>query len=229
MTSTYRLHHMTQLCSVAQDDKGIFVRLAETIFHPQGGGQPSDTGTIGAFHVTGVYVDMTDKTQINHYIEANNINVVPINTIVLCKVNVEKRANNATSHSMGHIIGMVLEEMGYTHPSGNHFPGQAKITEQLNGHSLPEKNTLENIVKQRLATIKNTSLLVEVSEDKQGMRFVKIGRDKKYPCGGTHLSDLTQLKSFNLRNIKMGKEKDTFNVGYDTIVDLELFKEKMSA
>ena len=53
MHNPQQYHHTTTITAITGGDKPV-VRLAETIFHPQGGGQKADRGTIGDMIVTHV-------------------------------------------------------------------------------------------------------------------------------------------------------------------------------
>ena len=40
--NTYLMNHKAKITAIGQDEQGDYIRVDETIFHPQGGGQPSD-------------------------------------------------------------------------------------------------------------------------------------------------------------------------------------------
>merc|ERR1740121_2808511 len=71
LDDTYLFEHAAVLLSVWEDGEKICVELDQTIFHPQGGGQPSDVGTISAeglppLEVTFVQMDKAKAGVVQH-------------------------------------------------------------------------------------------------------------------------------------------------------------------
>ncbi|MBM6928327.1 alanyl-tRNA editing protein [Parasutterella secunda] len=116
------------------------VQLDKTIFHPQGGGQPSDIG-----HINGMEVKKVVHTAegIIHWLMA------PVEGSVQLTVNAALRSLNTRLHSAGHIIGLVGDRRGWHATRGNHFPGEARVISEPNDPStivLPDPLTFENEV-----------------------------------------------------------------------------------
>lgn len=115
--------------------------LDQTIFHPQGGGQPSDIGTIECENKTSFivnFVKMNESGIIFHYGSFNNNNdsndnntnttnlFIPSNgDVVKVIVNEEKRRIHARLHSIGHALDACLLRLGLDHlfvaTKGYHF------------------------------------------------------------------------------------------------------------
>lgn len=92
-------------CTAA--DGGYNIVLDRTAFFPAGGGQPSDTGTLGGIPVTDVYE--TDRMVIHRA-------AAPISagTAVRGKIDWEKRFRRMQNHSGEHIVsGLVYKIYGY--------------------------------------------------------------------------------------------------------------------
>ena len=102
---TYLMQHRAKITDVGQDELGTYIRLDETIFHPQGGGQPSDEGTINGVQVIKLK-DLREINEINHYVE--NISPFKVGDMVELSIDVEKRLEYAALHTAGHITGGIL-------------------------------------------------------------------------------------------------------------------------
>ena len=217
-----QLQNTTQLVSVDKDDRGVFVRLAATVFHPQGGGQKGDIGKIGDYKVVDVrHAD--DKTEVNHYLDVAAVDEVKgIDEQVACEVDLAFRAKSAVLHTVGHYLGNVLEARGAVHPSGHHFHGEAKVEAQIGDMTKPEKAAFEQELQDAFAKMRTEHQLVKTQFDEAGNRSVQIGDNPAYPCGGTHLSSMAMVESMSLRYVKVKKGK--ISVGYDAEVNLELYK-----
>lgn len=86
----------TQIIGTTPCVDGVLVQLAETIFFPRGGGQPAESGTIGGMSVLDVFEE--DNT-IYHKMQS-----VPLETSVLCEINLAERIENMCHHTAQHII-----------------------------------------------------------------------------------------------------------------------------
>ena len=101
-------------------EDGFAVTLAATPFHPQGGGQPSDTGWIGDSQVTRV---MQEQESIVHY------TTHPVTTgKAQARVDEVRRRLNARLHSAGHLIGVYGEQLGWVPTRAHHWPGECRVS-----------------------------------------------------------------------------------------------------
>lgn len=82
-------------CTEAKGGYGVI--LDKTAFFPEGGGQPSDAGTIGNAHVLDVQIS---KGDIIHYVSA------PLNTgtVYDCKIDWDLRFRRMQNHSGEHLV-----------------------------------------------------------------------------------------------------------------------------
>ncbi|KAK0632967.1 alanyl-tRNA synthetase [Immersiella caudata] len=111
-----------------------------TIFHPQGGGQPSDEGTITkisesgsestAFTVTAVRTSATQQVlHLGHFASGHTL-FSPGDT-VLQSVDVEKRLLYSRYHTAGHVLGAAVRHLlesevsGFDELKASHFPDSA--------------------------------------------------------------------------------------------------------
>ncbi|MGC8647466.1 MAG: alanyl-tRNA editing protein [Candidatus Micrarchaeia archaeon] len=85
--------------------EGLEVKLDKTIFYPTGGGQPCDTGSIGAFKVVEAKKDGDDVIHV--------LDVQPdfkVGDAVHCTIDWEKRYMHMRLHTALHIIDGVVEK-----------------------------------------------------------------------------------------------------------------------
>lgn len=213
------------------EDGTVGLYLDQTIFYPQGGGQPWDTGTIEIIdsvhpnrigeilHVIEVrYVD-------GRVVHGTDSQLVPISIgdIVRCNVDKERRMLNSRLHSAGHLIDMALKEMGkdWKPTKGYHFPNGpyveyatdvAEIDLELIKEQL--EKTCADIIRRNI----QTNITFDTSEDKsmtgpggKPLRTVWYG-DFGIQCGGTHVDQLGDIGACRIRKIK--KEGNGFRIGY---------------
>lgn len=180
------------------------VQLDKTIFHPQGGGQPSDIG-----HINGMEVKKVVHTAegIIHWLMA------PVEGSVQLTVNAALRSLNTRLHSAGHIIGLVGDRRGWHATRGNHFPGEARVIFEPNDPStivLPDPLTFENEVNGILAQ----GLCRKTAED-HGLRTVTWGDLEPYPCGGTHVLNTCDIGTVHISKIKLKKGQISVSYSVD--------------
>ena len=104
---------------------GSWVRLDRTWFHPQGGGQKADTGSIGGAAVRHVIND--DAGDVLHLLESPASFAVGDEVDV--QVDVERRTLHERVHTAGHLIAAVGEAL-FPHlaaKAGHHWPGEARV------------------------------------------------------------------------------------------------------
>lgn len=107
---------------LTEDGKTIVV-LDQTIFYPQGGGQPSDTGVIQAgskvFNVTEVRFVNGKVNHIGNF----ETEAFDLGESVTCRIDLVKRNSHSQIHSAGHLIDMALKRLGikWEPGKGYHF------------------------------------------------------------------------------------------------------------
>ena len=202
---TYLMTHRATVTAIDKDEHGHFLRLDETIFHPQGGGQPSDEGTINGMKVVKLK-DMRDINEINHYLE--NVESFKIGDIVDLVIDREKRLEYASLHTAGHITAGILRVNHHykNQTSANHFPNQAKVEFLLQNNV--QKETLEK----EAHDIINQARVIKEELNADGLRCISIDNLWTEPCSGTHVSDTSQIEHYLIRKIETKKGKLT--VGY---------------
>ena len=170
------------------------VQLDKTIFHPQGGGQPTDIGFINDIAVKKV---IHTPDGIIHWLTA------PVEGTVQLTVDETRRSLNTRLHSAGHIIGLIGDRRGWHATRGNHFPGESRVIFEPTDPStivLPDPSTFENEVNGIIA-LGLSRQITEVN----GLRTVTWGELEPYPCGGTHVMDTRDIGTVHISKIKLKK------------------------
>ena len=176
------------------------VVLHATLFHPQGGGQPCDTGWIGASQVLRV---VQDGQQIVHYVDS------PVALgMAAIRVDAQRRQLHSRLHSAGHLIGHFAESRGWKPIKAHHWPGESRVQFQ------PGENPQEldiSIIQQGVDEWIADDLprLVTLRE---GLREVGFGELAAYGCGGTHVQRLRELGTVTIASLS--QKKGTLSVHY---------------
>jgi alanyl-tRNA synthetase len=192
----------TQVLDCSPVDDGKFrVTLAETLFHPQGGGQLCDQGRIAGVKVERV---IQEGDQIIHIVEQE----VAVGD-VLIEVSPDIRMLHARLHSAGHLISGVVEQMGWSASKGHHWPGEGRVVFEPRGNSQPlTAEAVEQSVNQLIADDLPRHLV-----EKNGMRSVCFGDLPMHGCGGTHVKSAGQVG--RIRILKLKEKKGQLSIQYD--------------
>lgn len=120
----------------AADDDHVVV-TDSTIFHPQGGGQPSDVGTMtnsprAQFDVHMVRTSATARGEVLHFGRFSNPSALfkPGDTVAQ-NINAEKRLLYSRYHTAGHVLGAAVKHLvekevdNFDETKASHFPESA--------------------------------------------------------------------------------------------------------
>lgn len=218
---------MSQLvCSAAivqvlQNEGRTILILDQTVFYPQGGGQPYDMGSIKTEDNS-----MAFKVEEARFIEGavHHIGTVEsgeplVYMSVICTVDAERRTLYSRLHSAGHVIDLALKELRihWLPGKGYHFP-QGPYVEYEGSLDSVDVESLKASIEQKCHEITSrnieTRLVFDANRLQHGkpMRTVYYG-DFGIACGGTHVGNLQDIGNVTIRKIK--KEKDTIRVSYE--------------
>ena len=239
------------LSSLPQDTQSLFksppsesgepyiLTTPSTIFHAQGGGQPSDSGTItsgsSVFNVHQVRkVDPTIlhmgtfSSPESHFFNVGTEEGQQI-------IDVAKRLLHSRIHTAGHVLGLAaaaLKEEGIlpadvVDGKASHYPGAAFV--EFAGLIAGDKKAaiqakVDELVSRDLpvrihywdedrARRECTGVLESFKQDDEGVRVVEIGEAGSYPCGGTHVKSTKECGKIVVRNIK--RQKGITKVSYE--------------
>ena len=123
----------TTVTSVRQDGETYIVTLTETAFYPEGGGQPSDAGTIAGLPVLDVF---DENGEVYHRLPAH-----PGMGAVSCVLDRKRRRDHTQQHSGQHVLSAVLVEQLGAETVGFHL-GREVVTIDITAGALTEADML---------------------------------------------------------------------------------------
>lgn len=140
------------ITDIREDSNHLFIVLNHTIFFPEGGGQSSDIGSIGDFHVD--YVFEKDNT-VFHRLQNSDRNIVPkIGDEVLCSIDWNHRFSNMQRHCGEHILsGVFFREYGGIN-KGFHM-GEDYMTIDISLENSPEFDNITQEMADRVEALAN--------------------------------------------------------------------------
>ncbi len=176
------------------------VELRATLFHPQGGGQPYDTGWIGESQVLRV---LQDRDRIIHFVDR------PVDIgMTLIHVDEQRRRFNTRMHSAGHLIGHFVQAMGWMPIKAHHWPGEGRV--QFKPTDAAQDVDLTAVQKAIDQWIDDD--LPRLISLREGAREIGFGDLPAYGCGGTHVRSLKDLGVITIDSIS--QKKGTLSVHY---------------
>ncbi|MGY2164357.1 alanyl-tRNA editing protein [Pseudomonas tolaasii] len=196
--------HLTaelEVLSCTPHEDHFAVVLQSTIFHPQGGGQPFDTGWLGDSQVVRV---IQEANRLVHYVD-RPVEPGPI----IARVDEQRRALHTRLHSAGHLIGNAGEALGWMPIKAHHWPGEGKVT-FMRGAAAQAVDA-EAIQTRINEWITADYLRHMVLED--GTREVGFGDLPAYACGGTHVQALSELGQVTV--LALSEKKGALSVRYE--------------
>ncbi|OBU09656.1 metal-dependent hydrolase [Morganella psychrotolerans] len=202
LTSTALQDTVTVLDCHPAEDGHYAVILDKTLFHPQGGGQPGDTGTIGDANV--IQTAFMPEGII-HYTDAP----VPAGEAVIC-VDAQKRLLHSRLHTGGHLLSHVMETLGWKPTKGHHWPDEGRI--QYIPIGSPVIIDSED-VRQRCQQLIDADHKCHHYQDDDGLFQIRFADFEPYSCGGTHVQSLGEIGTIILKSQKT--KKGVLSIQYD--------------
>ena len=200
----------------------IWIQLDETIFHPKGGGQPSDEGMIGGIKVAFVHKEFSDKNhmdkfEIYHCFEACQPCSFKVGDEVELHVDASTRLLHARLHTAGHVIAEAVNKCfseleGY---QGNHYPNNSYVKLKMHSPiSLESKDDIKMKAEREFNLWIDQNLEVADLLEPSGKRLVKVYQNWS-PCGGTHVKSLKEIGRLEISDVSINKKEGTATIKYD--------------
>ena len=197
-----KTEHSTSVVDAGRDERGAYVRLDETIFYPEGGGQPADQGRIGDARVVDV---QSAEGGVRHYVDRD---LVP--GPVAIALDAERRFDHCQQHTAQHLVTAILLDHHGLATTSFHL-GAATTSIEVKGPA-PGPADLRRFEREINARLREdrrvTTRWVEPSElaslpvRSRGLpeghtgpvRLVEIEGLDLNTCGGTHVERLGEIQ-----------------------------------
>ncbi|CAK0876536.1 unnamed protein product [Prorocentrum cordatum] len=199
--------------------------LDRTVFHPQGGGQPTDVGELSApslptLRVSFVSMRREDGGILHDCVVAQADADAWIGASkadgsdpqILCRVDAQTRRTNARVHSAGHLLDVAVQslDLKWTPGKGYHFADGPYVEYVLGADSRKvdpkkpgDKEKLTADLQAAIDELVRAGGAVTIAQ-KAGVRTVAIG-GLECPCGGTHVRDSSELGKVIVKKLKAKK------------------------
>lgn len=228
---------LLQAAAIAQgnvEENGrTVIYLDQTIFYPQGGGQPYDKGLIENQTATFLVEEVRFVDGLVKHIGTFEHGSFKKGDHVLCVVNKERRELHSKLHSAGHVVDMAITtlQLNWTPGKGYHFP-DGPYVEYAGKLGDSDKEKLKTEIQILCNSFINSDRATKlIFMDKEEMkkvchhvpdylpegkptRVVMYG-DFGVPCGGTHVNQLSDIKQILIRKIK--QDGPNIRVAYEII------------
>lgn len=202
------------------DGGGRQVRLAETVFYAEGGGQPADTGTIDGAAVRDVQRD--EEGRIWHLLAAESAPPEE-GAEVAVEIDWARRFDHMQQHTAQHLITAIADDE-FELPTVSFHLGEDYSSIDLDVGRLSRKKlrALEHRVNEEIRAARPVGFRQVAPEeydeldlrsrglpdDHSGaVRLVEIEGLDLNTCGGTHVSNTAQLQSIKLIGAESTRER----------------------
>ncbi|TGO17486.1 hypothetical protein BTUL_0017g00670 [Botrytis tulipae] len=224
-----------------KDDTYVIITKS-TVFHPQGGGQPSDEGIMESgegskFTVQMVRMSASTDGEVLHFGSFSTPTQFLPGQEITQKIDQEKRLLYSRYHTAGHVLGAAVRHLvsssvpNFDETKASHFPSSAAC--EFAGLI---ESTWKTPIQQKLDEYIEADMPVEIHwwdeadfiangmerliPDRAAMgmtkeekfRVVKIVGAETYPCGGTHVDSTKKCGKTTVK--KIARSKGTSRVGY---------------
>jgi len=225
---TYLFKTVANFVEMRENEKGRAVILDKTIFYPQGGGQPTDSGYIrsasAVFKVT--FVGLDPDGIVWHFGEFEKGTFKDGEGVSL-EIDKKKRELHARIHSGGHLIDCAVQDMGteVTLEKGFHFidgpyvegNGEVEDTEAFRLELEAKVNQLignQLIMRKEMFSEEDAKNKNISAPPGKSVRVVGFDGHESCGCGGTHVNNSGDIGHITIRKVtsKKGRTKISYTI-----------------
>ncbi len=221
------------VAALKEEGRDIVI-LDQTIFYPQGGGQPYDQGMIVSKNAEFLVEEVRFEAGLVRHIGKFQNGLFMSGEMVTCYVNRDRRLLYSRLHSAGHIVDLAVStyELPWIPGKGYHFPDGPYVEYAGNLEGVDKekiKVDLEILCNKFIAEARPTTLLFLPKEQLNTVctfvpDYIPEGKPARVvlfgnfgiPCGGTHVNNLSEINKMTIRKIKQNGA-NTVRVGYDVV------------
>ncbi|OZT14367.1 alanyl-tRNA editing protein [Priestia aryabhattai] len=229
-TSPYTTKWTASILSSFESNNRYYVELNKTAFYPEGGGQPSDIGTIAGHKV----LDVTEKDHsVFHEIDKR----LEVDIQVECEIDWNRRFDHMQQHTGQHLLSAILSDVFNIHTVSFHL-GKDIASIDVNVPSIDDKALIEIEQTVNKAIYANKPLnTYYVSQDQlstlslrkmpeledEQIRIVEIHTLDTSACCGTHVRSTGELGIIKLLKTEKqrGHTRLFFKCGMRALKDYE--------
>lgn len=203
--------------------------LDRTVFYPEGGGQPSDTGSLDGIRVLQV---LEKGGRILHIMEE-----IPLDTHVNGSIDWQRRFDHMQQHTGQHILSACFEELYQGHTDSFHMGRDiVSIEISIDSFSAEEAAKIENMANGIIySNLPVTSSIVaegdlsslplrKMPKVKENIRIVQVSNFDYSPCAGTHVGTTGEVGIIKIKSWEKckGGMRFVFVCGYRALKDYGL-------
>ena len=231
LSNAYQRKCESQVLKIAREKKKrIYLILNQTIFHPKGGGQPSDQGTLQSASCTiDVRKAMFGKGIVIHY--GKILQGTIDNEVFLGKIDWPRRYQFMKRHTAGHLLDYCLTYVTGTSVITTDswlgdgcyvgYQGKAPSDRQLEQAVHMANEWIQKGHPVMLETVSAQELLHRASNapnmyrlpDLEAYRIVTIQGCTPIPCAGTHLRNIQEIEGVTISKIE--QHDHNFRIYYE--------------
>jgi len=207
------------------------VVLDQTIFYPEGGGQPTDTGRLDCNAGTSRVVAVEKQgNRLLHFLEGP---MPGIGDEVYLRLDWDRRYAHMRMHTAQHLVSRVVFDQFGARTAGNQIRAEASHIDfapaKFQSTDLPAieeaaNHLIRSNVLVRIELVDRDVLDRLMGPDRSDLsrlpvsikqvRLVRIGDYDAYPCAGTHVGRIGELGGLHITNRK-SKGQDVVRITYE--------------
>lgn len=225
--------YLTSLTATVTDVDGEWVELDQTIFYPEGGGQPGDTGT---FRRNGNEFTVVDTKKgsapdgIRHQLDTDS-HGLRVGDVVETEIDWERRYRHMRMHTGMHLLGSLIpvpvtggsvgaEKSRLDFDVGDLELDKEDLTTRMNalieaGHSVQFESITDEELDENPGLVRTMS--VQPPRGAGVIRMVRVNDVDFQPCGGTHINNTREIGPVRISKVEnKGKRNRRVHLVFDT-------------